>query len=237
MHISTWYAGTHLKRFAAMLGTEDIVAETMLRLLSTQNEKWDKYSIATIVTNRTKWVALELYAKHKKLPLTNEDRLEEAYEEFDLLFTVQRQEINEALVLAKKQIVASRGRNPDLAKRNSRYNSGLIEKRIVNSETLQDLADSFRITKERARQIEGKFLREMQLALARVFGLHGEQVFDFLLYGELLNKRRFDGNHRFQEEVRHAEVYFASFGSVQRLRRLSYQSDVCEDRWEASGQF
>jgi len=201
--ISHWYAWNHLKKMSIVLGADDIVSETMLSLLRVSDNGWKSASFATIVCKNTKWSAIRLYRIHLKVAKIDKQKAfrEESY--FD--DTESRMLVEDCMMVvlnAKRKIVKEmrdsiedapsrserisewRRRNEDSIRRIERYESGFIESRLMNDDTLDDLGGHFGVTKERARQIEGKFIRELKHSLVSHYGIPLDDIGDLLILGE-----------------------------------------------------
>lgn len=202
MHISRWYVATHLKRFSRIPGWQDIVSETVLKLIQMDSSKWSKHAKTTIVCNCTRWTAIRLYRKHKKTAiLENKIALNEAIEhdfEAGVLASDWMDLIKEARRIVVSDIQLSLGKPPESAiklqkwrhrhryalQRIERIESGLLERKITDNLTLDDVGHEFGITRERVRQIEGKFWRDMRVAMVDRYKMPLTQIANLVLVGE-----------------------------------------------------
>lgn len=186
IHISQWYVWKHLKGYSRILGSSDIVSEAMLDLVKTDAKKWDDMSLTTIVCNNTKWAALRLYAQHKKRSKLD-GSVAFARESYSVDFSenVFHEDLLRAIASAKAKVIRDNRHN---LKRIGRYKSGFLERKIINDETLDTLAASFGVTKERARQIEGRFWREIQIAMVHMYEMPLDRIKNFLINGERISE-------------------------------------------------
>ncbi len=177
MRISRWYAWKRLRSLSCILGNSEIVAETMLTLVKMDAKKWDEVRTTTLVCYNTKWTALRLYDSHQKnLKLDGYMAFPRESHDIDFDESIFRDDLRRIIDSAKSNIILDNRHN---LLRVERYKSGFLERRIVNGETLDTLAASFGVTKERARRIEGRFWREMQLAIMNIYGgLDLAQIWD-----------------------------------------------------------
>lgn len=194
MHISRWYIWKHLKRYSRILGSSDIVSETMLQLVKTDDKKWNEMSLTTIVCNNTRWAACKLYRQHKKHSRLN-GHMAFPRESYDVDFDkgVFSEEFRKIVALAKTTVISNIKKNTiakhpaairDKLKKIARYESGFIELRIAEQETLDTLAYRFDITRERARQIDFKFWNEIRNAIVHIYKLPLDHVASLLIEGE-----------------------------------------------------
>lgn len=206
-HISHWYAWKHLKRYLFALDRSDIVAEAMLSLVKTDPSKWEKMSLTTIVCNHTRWAACRLYQQHRK-NLRLDRSMAFVHESYCVDFNAAffpdefRKVIAEAKAKVIGQIREKMGKEPkkpvalsrwqykhrDSIRMIARYDSGFIEQKVIEQETLDTLANKFRVTRERARQIEGKFWEKIRHAIVHTYEMPLEHVGDLLQFGEVISE-------------------------------------------------
>jgi len=201
--ISQWYTWKHLKDYSYVLGGADIVAEAMLCLVKTDAAKWDEMSLTTIVCNNTRWAALKLFDQHKKhfrIDGSMGFSRESYYVDFDeQVFADDFRTIFES---AKDRVITAMRKSLGTApvklnakerweyihrhtiRRIQRYESGFIEHRVIHGETLDVLAHKFKITKERARQIDCKFWSVIRNEIVHMYDMPLEHIGDLLIAGE-----------------------------------------------------
>ncbi len=203
MHISRWYIAKRLKRFSRILGWRDIVAETMLKLVKTDARKWDEYAKTTVVCNCTKWTALQLYRKHKTtMQLDGNIAFPREAVELDLDYNILASDWMKLIEEAKRKVVNDirRGmgdqptspaalrrwehKNQHSLQRLRRLESGLLERKVIDDLTLEDVGHEFKITKERVRQLESKFWAEMRNAMMHRYKMPLSQIASLVLVGE-----------------------------------------------------
>lgn len=203
MRISNWYVSKKLRKLACVVGGQDIVSETMLALLATSDEAWASASFSTIVCNKTRWSAYKLYYQHKKLSKSDKEasaQTDSYRVDFDA--NILSDDIKKAIRKAKDKVVgdirksigkpprqliaagAWRYENRDALRRIERYESSIIETKITNDMTLEDIGRELGVTRERARQIELKFWAQIRLAMSQIYEMPIDKVGSLLLHGE-----------------------------------------------------
>jgi DNA-directed RNA polymerase specialized sigma24 family protein len=203
MHISRWYIAKRLKRFSRVLGWRDIVAETMLKLVKTDARKWEEYAKTTVVCNCTKWTALYLYRKHKMaMRLDGNIAFPQEAVELDLDSNLVASDWRKLIEELKHRVVndirMSMGvpptspaalrrwehSNRHSIQRLKRLESGLLERKVIDGLTLEDIGHEFKITKERVRQLEFKFWAAMRNAMVHKYKMPLSQIASLVLVGE-----------------------------------------------------
>lgn len=203
MHISRRYIAKRLKRFSRVLGWRDIVAETMLKLVKTDARKWEEYAKTTVVCNCTKWTALYLYRKHKMaMRLDGNIAFPQEAVELDLDSNLVASDWRKLIEELKHRVVndirMSMGvpptspaalrrwehSNRHSIQRLKRLESGLLERKVIDGLTLEDIGHEFKITKERVRQLEFKFWAAMRNAMVHKYKMPLSQIASLVLVGE-----------------------------------------------------
>jgi len=203
MLISRWYIAKRLKRFSRVLGWRDIVAETMLKLVKTDARKWEEYAKTTVVCNCTRWTALYLYRKHKMaMRLDGNIAFPQEAVELDLDSNLVASDWRKLIEELKHRVVndirMSMGvpptspaalrrwehSNRHSIQRLKRLESGLLERKVIDDLTLEDVGHEFKITTERVRQLESKFWAEMRNAMVHRYKMPLSQIASLVLVGE-----------------------------------------------------
>lgn len=207
IHISRWYVSKHCRQLSCIVGGDDIVSEAMAMILKSDADKLEGLSLTTIVCNCTRWAAIQLYREHKKQQDIKEN-IDCTTDHYVTDFTedIQTEDLQHVITRAKNKLIdgmqKSLGEKPSkpaeiahwefdnrhTLTRIKRYSSGFFEEKIVNEQTLEQLASNFGVTKERARQLEGKFLRLLKQTISDHYKLSPSQAGDLLLVGEVVTR-------------------------------------------------
>lgn len=205
--ISRWYTWKYLKRYSFVLGSSEIVSEAMLSLVKMDKAKWSEMALTTVVCNHTRWSAYRLYYQHKK-NLRLDASIAFARESYcvDVSEELFAEDFRKLVASAKAKVVGQMrekiGNSPkkpaalsrwkykhrDLIRKIARYESGFIEQRVVEQETLEVLAHHFGVTRERARQIEGKFWGDIRNVIRSIYDMPWDYIGDLLIVGEVISE-------------------------------------------------